>query len=103
VSKPTFTVTLLHPRYWLTWLSLLLLAAIAQLPYCWQVFLGKRLGGVMLRFAKKRRAVAARNLRLCFPGMSTNTRKQILKFMVWRCLKQLLPGSCREVGCSNYS
>jgi KDO2-lipid IV(A) lauroyltransferase len=79
VNKSVFTATLLHPRYWLTWLLLLLLAAIAQLPYRWQVFLGKRLGHLMLRFAKKRRTIAACNLCLCFPGMSINARKKLLK------------------------
>ena len=79
MSQPEFTVTLLHPRYWLTWFSLLLMAAIAQLPYRWQVMLGKQLGLLMLQFAKKRREVAERNLHICFPDMNTAARKRLLK------------------------
>ena len=79
MSQPEFTVTLLHPRYWLTWFSLLLMAAIAQLPYRWQVILGKKLGLLMLQFANKRREVAERNLHICFPDMNTAARKQLLK------------------------
>ncbi|STQ12723.1 lipid A biosynthesis lauroyl (or palmitoleoyl) acyltransferase [Enterobacter cloacae] len=30
---PKFTVTLLHPRYWLTWLGIGFLWLLVQLPY----------------------------------------------------------------------
>ena len=79
MSQSQFTVTLLHPRYWLTWFSILLMAAVAQLPYRWQVILGKKLGLLMLQFAKKRRDIAERNLHICFPDMNTTARKRLLK------------------------
>ena len=79
MNKPAFTTALLHPRYWLTWFSFLLLAAVAQLPYRWQVILGKKLGLLMLCFAKRRRKIAEKNLRLCFPQMEDDARQQLLK------------------------
>ena len=79
VSTPVFTARLLHPRYWLTWLSLLLLAMVAQLPYRWQVLLGKCLGRLLLRFAKRRRIIAQQNLGLCFPDITDRDRRQLLQ------------------------
>ena len=79
MSKPKFTAKLLYPRYWIYWLSMFLLLVLAQLPYRWQVFLGRKLGRLGMLFAKRRRTVAERNIAACFPDMSSADRQQLLK------------------------
>ncbi|MFL0796950.1 MAG: LpxL/LpxP family Kdo(2)-lipid IV(A) lauroyl/palmitoleoyl acyltransferase [Cellvibrionaceae bacterium] len=78
VKRPQFQVFMLHPRYWLTWLGFCLLWLIAQLPYSVLMALGRGLGRLLLRVAKSRRKVAARNFELCFPELSQRERDQLL-------------------------
>ncbi|HEY8570569.1 LpxL/LpxP family Kdo(2)-lipid IV(A) lauroyl/palmitoleoyl acyltransferase [Microbulbifer sp.] len=79
MEKPRFRAALLHPRYWLTWLLFGLWFLVAQLPYNWQMALGRALGRLMLRFASTRRHIAERNLALCFPELSALKREQLLR------------------------
>ncbi len=69
---------LLMPRYWLTWLGLALLWLITRLPYRWQLGMGKRLGRIAYRFARRRRRIAAINLDLCFPELTESEREILL-------------------------
>jgi len=73
-----FSLALLHPRYWLTWLGVGFLAVIAQLPYSLLMLIGKGLGHVLYRVNAKRRAIAIRNLEICFPKKSACERHKIL-------------------------
>jgi KDO2-lipid IV(A) lauroyltransferase len=66
---------LLHPRYWLTWLWMLLLFLMAQLPFCFQLWLGRCLGRLLYRVMKRRRYIAERNIELCFPELSLCERE----------------------------
>lgn len=68
-----------HPRYWLTWLGLGLLYLIAQLPYRWQLSIGRLLGKIAYCALPRRRHIAAVNLRLCFPTLNEHQRQQLLK------------------------
>ena len=79
IHRPVFTVALLHPRYWLTWLGMGGLAVMAQLPYSMQMGLGRLLGRLSYYLIKKRRDIAARNLALCFPEKTVAERTQLLK------------------------
>ncbi|WP_226666183.1 LpxL/LpxP family Kdo(2)-lipid IV(A) lauroyl/palmitoleoyl acyltransferase [Microbulbifer aggregans] len=79
MEKPHFRAALLHPRYWLTWLLFGVWFLIAQLPYRWQMALGRGLGHLMLKLAKTRRVIADRNLALCFPELSAQKREQLLR------------------------
>lgn len=77
--KPQFSLALLHPKYWLTWLGFALLALLAQLPYRWQIAMGRVLGRVAYRLAKSRRKIAERNIDLCFPDKSAAERESLVK------------------------
>ncbi|WP_346839025.1 LpxL/LpxP family Kdo(2)-lipid IV(A) lauroyl/palmitoleoyl acyltransferase [Microbulbifer sp. SAOS-129_SWC] len=79
MEKPRFRAELLHPRYWFTWLLFALWFLVAQLPYRWQLGLGRTLGRLMLRLAPSRRTIAERNLALCFPELSDDERTQLLQ------------------------
>jgi len=67
------------PRYWVTWCGLGLSWLLVQLPYRWQMVMGKLLGRVLYYTVKSRRNIARVNLELCFPGMSARDRKKLLK------------------------
>ncbi len=77
MDKPTL-LQLIHPRYWLSWLGLLLAYLIMFLPTSIQLQLGKLLAIIMVPIAKKRFKIARRNLELCFPEQSEQERKSLL-------------------------
>lgn len=76
--RPTFGWRLLHPVYWITWFGFGLWYLLAQLPYRWQVGLGRRLGRLVLSLARSRREIARCNLALCFPEKSAQERQAML-------------------------
>ncbi len=76
---PQFTASLLHPRYWLTWLGIGIFFLIVLLPYPFLVKLGRKLGLFSMKFAKRRVKIATRNLSLCFPHLSTQDIDEIVK------------------------
>ncbi len=79
MSPPKFHKGLLLPRYWLTWLGFGIWWLLAQLPYKFQMWLGSLLGKLMATVAKRRIAIAKRNLQLCFPQFSKAERDQLLQ------------------------
>ncbi|AMX03242.1 LpxL/LpxP family Kdo(2)-lipid IV(A) lauroyl/palmitoleoyl acyltransferase [Microbulbifer thermotolerans] len=79
MEKPRFRAALLYPRYWPTWLLFGFWFLVAQLPYRWQLGLGRVLGRLMLRLAPARRTIAERNLVLCLPELSAAERADLLR------------------------
>lgn len=67
------------PNYWPTWLGLGLLRLTCLLPYRWQLGLGKALGRLGHRLSPERRAVARRNIELCFPELSSAERDALAR------------------------
>ncbi|MGR5096676.1 LpxL/LpxP family Kdo(2)-lipid IV(A) lauroyl/palmitoleoyl acyltransferase [Vibrio maritimus] len=71
IPSPKFTITLLHPRYWVVWIGFALLAVIVNiLPYFLLRSIGECIGLVAMKILKKRGLVAKTNFQLCFPGKS---------------------------------
>ena len=69
----------LHPKHWLLWLGVILLWSVTQLlPYRALMFLGRKIGQLLMWGAVGRREVVKVNLRLCFPKMSEQERHQLL-------------------------
>lgn len=62
------------PNYWPAWLGLGLLRLSCKLPYRRQLGIGKAIGRLVHRVARQRRHIARRNLKLCFPHLSTTER-----------------------------
>ncbi len=75
---PTFNRSLLHPRYWLTWVGIGLLYLVVLLPYPLLYRLGTLLGRLSMRFMPRRVHIARRNLELCFPDRSGAEREALL-------------------------
>jgi len=79
VLQPDFKLAFLLPKYWLTWLGVIILYSISWLPYKWQLGLGRLVGRLLFKIGSKRKHVADTNLKLCFPEMSEQERQHILK------------------------
>ncbi|WP_294610860.1 Kdo(2)-lipid IV(A) acyltransferase [uncultured Gilliamella sp.] len=77
--RPAFTINLLHPRYWLTWLGIGVLYLIVLLPYPIIYSLGKCLGLLSMKLISKRKETARQNLQLCFPEKSKQERELMLR------------------------
>ncbi len=78
MSKPKLKKEYLHPKFWFTWLGILMMFLISLLPFSLQLFLGKKIGHLGMKLAKSRRRIAARNLELCFPEKSQGERDKLL-------------------------
>jgi KDO2-lipid IV(A) lauroyltransferase len=61
------------------WLGVSVLWLLAQWPWWLQRTLGTVLGGLLFIVLPRRRRIAARNLKLCFPEHDPATRKQLLR------------------------
>jgi KDO2-lipid IV(A) lauroyltransferase len=79
VLQPNFKLSYLLPKYWFTWLGVIVLYTISWLPFKLQLLLGRLLGRLLLNIGSKRQAVALTNLRLCFPEKSEQALHSILK------------------------
>lgn len=79
MDRPHFRAYFLHPRFWPLWLGLGLLWLVVQLPYRWQLRLGRALGWMMFHLAGSRRRIAERNLELCFPTLDAAGRERLLR------------------------
>lgn len=67
------------PRNWPAWLGLGLLRLSCFLPYRVQLGLGKALGRFVHAIGRKRRAIARRNLELCFPELTDADRDRLVR------------------------
>lgn len=67
------------PRYWPTWLFILLARAVARLPFSWQIRLGAGLGHLSYYLARWRRHVCEVNLRLCFPDLDSDEHRILVR------------------------
>ncbi len=74
-----FSPHLLSPRYWPTWAGLGILWLIIQLPFRWQVALGRALGVATMYVSRRRRHIADTNIRLCFPELSSAERRRLVR------------------------
>lgn len=79
IVAPEFKLRFFAPQYWPTWLGVVFLFSVSWLPYALQWQIGKGLGWLLSKLAKKRVKVAERNLALCFPQMSEQDRALLLK------------------------
>jgi KDO2-lipid IV(A) lauroyltransferase len=69
----------LSPRYWLTWLGLLLMVIISLLPFRVIVAIGSTLGKILFFTASSRKHIVMRNLERCFPEWDQAQRLKIAK------------------------
>lgn len=68
-----------NPRHWPTYLAYLLMAGLARLPWAVQRVLGRCLGKIAYRLAKRRRQAAQINIALCFPHRDNAWRNHLVQ------------------------
>ncbi|WP_426416570.1 LpxL/LpxP family Kdo(2)-lipid IV(A) lauroyl/palmitoleoyl acyltransferase [Aestuariirhabdus sp. LZHN29] len=78
-ETPCFRWYFLAPRFWLLWLGLGVGWLLVQLPYRLLLPLGRVLGRLLMRYGKRRVAIARKNLELCFPELSLDQREVLLR------------------------
>lgn len=69
----------LHPKYWLTWLSMGFLWLLSQLPWKLQMMIGSGIGRLMFHLLKRRRVICQKNLGLAFPELSAEDNYRLVK------------------------
>jgi len=80
MSRVAFKKELLMPKYWLSWLAMLFWFLLVQLlPFAIQVYLGNRLGDLLLRMGGSRVRIAKTNINLCFPEYSDEQKHVLLR------------------------
>jgi Kdo2-lipid IVA lauroyltransferase/acyltransferase len=78
-AKPPFRRSLLSPRHWPAWLGVGSIRLVAALPRSWLMCGGRAIGWLAARVFGERRAIAARNLELCFPTLEPVARAALLE------------------------
>jgi len=66
------------PKYWPMWAGLGFLRVVFMLPLSWQFGIGRTIGRIAHRIGAERRAIARRNIKLCFPEMSADARNKLV-------------------------
>ncbi|WMY96606.1 MAG: LpxL/LpxP family Kdo(2)-lipid IV(A) lauroyl/palmitoleoyl acyltransferase (plasmid) [Arsenophonus sp.] len=79
MKKIKFLLFLLHPRYWLTWVGLIVLFFLVQLPYPILIKVGFTIGKLSKFFLKRREKITRRNIELCFPFMPLEKKKKLVQ------------------------
>lgn len=69
----------LAPKYWLTWLNIAGVYAMAWLPISVRIPLSRFLAALLYRFVPSRRHIAETNIRLCFPEKTSAEQTQLVK------------------------
>ena len=67
------------PRYWPAWIGMALLRLVCLLPHRAALAVGRAIGRVAHRAAGSRRAIARRNIELCFPALSPAERDALAR------------------------
>ncbi|WP_431024079.1 LpxL/LpxP family Kdo(2)-lipid IV(A) lauroyl/palmitoleoyl acyltransferase [Halomonas sp. H5] len=79
MSKDDSQTHFAHPRYWPAWLGIGAMRLAAWLPWRLKLALGKGIGLLAWRLARRRRHITETNLRLCFPELSEARRAELVR------------------------
>jgi len=77
-TRARIPLRLLGVRYWHTWTALGFLRLLATLPYPVMLLCGSALGALLLQLPLRFRAVARRNIALCFPQLDAAAQRRLL-------------------------
>lgn len=79
MAKKTYPPNRAHPRYWGAWLGIGLMRAGAMLPWRLKLALGRGIGLLTWKLAKRRRYITDTNLALCFPELDDRQRAELVR------------------------
>lgn len=69
----------LAPRHWPTWLAYACIWSLAQLPFRWQMQIGRLLGLLMYHLARSRRHICEVNIAICFPELNKAEQQKLVR------------------------
>lgn len=75
----SFRLSYLKPVYWVTWLGVLFIWLISYLSPAMQDALANKLGDLVRNINSKRRRIARKNIELCFPEISDEEKKELIR------------------------
>lgn len=78
-DSPSQKRPLWHPLHWPVWLGMGIFWLVVQLPYAWQMRIGRGIGRLAHKLLSNRRKVVAINLQLCFPTLSDAERDTLTR------------------------
>lgn len=78
-ALPQFKFAWLWPRYWLVWLGIATLFFLAHTPRFIKIWMAKLIAALIMCSKVKRFTIAALNIHLCFPGLSLEQQKALVK------------------------
>lgn len=78
-TTPPEQQPLWHPRYWPSWLAIVILRLIAALPFKAKIIAGRLFGNLAFYLVKGRRHIVETNVRLCFSERSEAEQKQLVR------------------------
>lgn len=76
--NPTFEWGFLHPKYWLTWISVFFAFFISLFPHSFRDWLAKKIAKKVVTLNNRANKRSTINLKLCFPEKTDQERKNIL-------------------------
>ncbi|MAM57633.1 MAG: lipid A biosynthesis acyltransferase [Salinicola sp.] len=79
MPKKVYPANRAHPRYWGAWLGIGLMRAGALLPWRLKLALGRGIGLLTWKLAKRRRHITDTNLALCFPELDDRQRAELVR------------------------
>lgn len=78
-SPPEFHPSFYGPRYWPTWLVLGFFHVLGALPMFISLAFGRLLGDLFFYLARSRRHIAEVNIAQCFPHLSVQEQRQLVR------------------------
>ena len=75
----SFSTKMLAPKFWPSWILVLIAYVVARLPLSWILALGRGLGHLAYHLAASRRHIAEVNIKLCFPELGDHERARLVK------------------------
>ncbi|RKR04266.1 KDO2-lipid IV(A) lauroyltransferase [Kushneria sinocarnis] len=78
-KRKPYPASFAHPRYWPMWAMIALMRLGAWLPWRLRLWLGRLIGELAWRFARRRRHITETNLRLCFPELSEREQQRLVR------------------------
>ncbi|MDC8802290.1 LpxL/LpxP family Kdo(2)-lipid IV(A) lauroyl/palmitoleoyl acyltransferase [Halomonas pacifica] len=79
MPKDASQTSFAHPRYWPAWLGIGAMRLGAWLPWRLKMGVGRGIGLLAWRLARRRRHITETNLRLCFPELSEARRAELVR------------------------
>jgi KDO2-lipid IV(A) lauroyltransferase len=68
-----------QPRYWPIWPGIAMLRLVVMLPRRAQLWVARRIGGILRMVLPERRHIARANLALCFPELDPTEQRNLLR------------------------